>query len=244
MQDFVREFDVRQQIKLEQNYRCSNRVLRAANALIANNPAQAVPLAREAVALVRRPGVRVIDASSAHRTAPGWVYGLPELEAGQAERIAHARRVSNPGCYPTGALALLRPLIDAGLLLGQQLTAVNRRHSCRNTAIERAFQAQMGDVGGTDHDLGRDAADIHAGAADGAALDQRDARTLFDGLERSGHRRPAAADDGDVQLAVAVTGLASATNPFAHAVEQPAARRRAWCVSQRGPISEPDDGGE
>ncbi|AVS69106.1 N-acetyl-gamma-glutamyl-phosphate reductase [Paracidovorax avenae] len=72
--------------------------------------------AREAVALVRRPGVRIIDASSAHRTAPGWVYGLPELEAGQADRIAHARRVSNPGCYPTGALMLLRPLIDAGLL--------------------------------------------------------------------------------------------------------------------------------
>jgi len=72
--------------------------------------------AREAVALVRRPGVRVIDASSAHRTAPGWVYGLPELAAGQAERIARARRVSNPGCYPTGALTLLRPLIDEGLL--------------------------------------------------------------------------------------------------------------------------------
>lgn len=72
--------------------------------------------AREAVALVRRPGVRVIDASSAHRTAPGWVYGLPELDAGQAERIAQATRVSNPGCYPTGALALLRPLIDEGLL--------------------------------------------------------------------------------------------------------------------------------
>jgi len=72
--------------------------------------------AREAVALVRRPGVRVIDASSAHRTAPGWVYGLPELVPGQADRIAHARLVSNPGCYPTGALALLRPLVDAGLL--------------------------------------------------------------------------------------------------------------------------------
>lgn len=72
--------------------------------------------AREAVALVRRPGVRVIDASSAHRTAPGWVYGLPELEAAQAERIASAKLVSNPGCYPTGALALLRPLIDDGLL--------------------------------------------------------------------------------------------------------------------------------
>jgi N-acetyl-gamma-glutamyl-phosphate reductase len=72
--------------------------------------------AREAVALVRRPGVRVIDASSAHRTAPGWVYGLPELEAAQAARIAGAGRVSNPGCYPTGALALLKPLVDAGLL--------------------------------------------------------------------------------------------------------------------------------
>lgn len=72
--------------------------------------------AREAVALVRRPGVRVIDASSAHRTAPGWVYGLPELEPGQAGRIAAAQRVSNPGCYPTGAVALLRPLVDAGLL--------------------------------------------------------------------------------------------------------------------------------
>jgi N-acetyl-gamma-glutamyl-phosphate reductase len=72
--------------------------------------------AREAVALVRRPGVRVIDASSAHRTAPGWVYGLPELEAAQPGRIASAGRVSNPGCYPTGALALLKPLIDDGLL--------------------------------------------------------------------------------------------------------------------------------
>ncbi len=72
--------------------------------------------AREAVALVRRPGVRVIDASSAHRTSPGWVYGLPELGALQAERIATAGRVSNPGCYPTGALALLKPLIEEGLV--------------------------------------------------------------------------------------------------------------------------------
>lgn len=72
--------------------------------------------AREAVALVRRPGVRVIDASSAHRTAAGWVYGLPELGASQPGQIATAQRVSNPGCYPTGALALLRPLVDAGLV--------------------------------------------------------------------------------------------------------------------------------
>lgn len=72
--------------------------------------------AREAVAAIHNPAVRVIDASSAHRTTPGWVYGLPELDAEQAERIARAKRVSNPGCYPTGAIALLRPLIQAGLL--------------------------------------------------------------------------------------------------------------------------------
>ncbi|MFJ4067612.1 N-acetyl-gamma-glutamyl-phosphate reductase [Pseudomonas sp. NPDC089996] len=72
--------------------------------------------ARDAVAAIENPAVRVIDASSAHRTTPGWVYGLPELDEGQAERIAQATRVSNPGCYPTGAIALLRPLVKAGLL--------------------------------------------------------------------------------------------------------------------------------
>ncbi|MDA8446072.1 N-acetyl-gamma-glutamyl-phosphate reductase [Paracidovorax valerianellae] len=72
--------------------------------------------ARDAVAMIENPAVRVIDASSAHRTSPGWVYGLPELDAQQAERIATATRVTNPGCYPTAAVALLRPLTDAGLL--------------------------------------------------------------------------------------------------------------------------------
>lgn len=72
--------------------------------------------AREAVGFIRNPDVRVIDASSAHRTQPGWVYGLPELAEGQARDIARARRVTNPGCYPTGAIALLRPLVEAGLL--------------------------------------------------------------------------------------------------------------------------------
>jgi len=72
--------------------------------------------AREAVAMIDNPAVRVIDASSAHRTSPGWVYGLPELDARQGERIASALRVTNPGCYPTAAVALLRPLRDAGLL--------------------------------------------------------------------------------------------------------------------------------
>ncbi len=59
---------------------------------------------------------RVIDASSAHRVAHGWTYGFPELADGQAEAVAKASRVSNPGCHATGAIALLRPLVDAGLL--------------------------------------------------------------------------------------------------------------------------------
>ncbi|MFO1326607.1 MAG: N-acetyl-gamma-glutamyl-phosphate reductase [Rubrivivax sp.] len=81
--------------------------------------------ARDAVARVHGPRVRVIDASSAHRVSPGWVYGLPELCDGQAARIAAAMRVSNPGCYPTGALALLRPLVDAGLLGDQHPIAIH-----------------------------------------------------------------------------------------------------------------------
>jgi len=61
-------------------------------------------------------GPKIIDASTAHRTAPGWVFGFPELAAGQREAVAGADRVANPGCYATGAIALIRPLIDAGLL--------------------------------------------------------------------------------------------------------------------------------
>ena len=72
--------------------------------------------AREAVASIVNPCVRVIDASSAHRTTPGWTYGFPEMAAEQAQRVATASRVTNPGCYPTGAIGLLRPLVQAGLL--------------------------------------------------------------------------------------------------------------------------------
>ena len=61
-------------------------------------------------------GPKIIDASSAHRTAPGWVFGFPELIAGHAQAVAQARRVSNPGCYATGAIALIRPLVEAGLI--------------------------------------------------------------------------------------------------------------------------------
>ncbi|MEJ7686391.1 MAG: N-acetyl-gamma-glutamyl-phosphate reductase [Variovorax sp.] len=75
--------------------------------------------ARESVALIdalegKRP--KIIDASSAHRTAMGWVFGFPELVVGQKEAVAQADRVTNPGCYATGAIAIVRPLIDAGLL--------------------------------------------------------------------------------------------------------------------------------
>lgn len=63
-----------------------------------------------------RPGPRIIDASTAHRVSPGWVYGFPELAPDQRAAVAQARRVANPGCYATGAIALIRPLVDAGLL--------------------------------------------------------------------------------------------------------------------------------
>jgi N-acetyl-gamma-glutamyl-phosphate reductase len=72
--------------------------------------------AKEAVSLIENNSVRVIDASTAHRIAPGWVYGFPELEKDQRTKIANAARVSNPGCWPTGFLALVRPLVRAGIV--------------------------------------------------------------------------------------------------------------------------------
>jgi N-acetyl-gamma-glutamyl-phosphate reductase len=60
--------------------------------------------------------LKMVDASSAHRTAPGWIYGFPELNAEQTSAVKNAQFVANPGCYPTGGIALLRPLVDAGLL--------------------------------------------------------------------------------------------------------------------------------
>ena len=72
--------------------------------------------AREAVAMVENPSTRVIDASTAHRTAPGWVYGFPELKAGQRQAIAKAKWVANPGCHATGFISVVYPLIAAGVL--------------------------------------------------------------------------------------------------------------------------------
>lgn len=75
--------------------------------------------AKETVALIDGIGVaapKILDASTAFRVAPDWAYGFPELAADQADKIRKAQKVANPGCYPTGAIALLRPLVDAGLL--------------------------------------------------------------------------------------------------------------------------------
>jgi N-acetyl-gamma-glutamyl-phosphate reductase len=75
--------------------------------------------AREAVALADGLGAdapKLLDASTAHRVDPDWAYGFPEMMPGQPGQIAGARKVANPGCYPTGAIGLLRPLIEAGLI--------------------------------------------------------------------------------------------------------------------------------
>jgi N-acetyl-gamma-glutamyl-phosphate reductase len=72
--------------------------------------------AREAVALVTNPRTCIIDASTAHRTLPGWAFGLPELTAGQRELIRASKRIANPGCHASAFILLLRPLVDAGLV--------------------------------------------------------------------------------------------------------------------------------
>jgi N-acetyl-gamma-glutamyl-phosphate reductase len=89
--------------------------------------------ARESVALIESLGKdasgkdapRIIDASTAHRTAPGWVFGFPEMVKGQDEAIRKARKVANPGCYPTAAIALIRPLVDAGLIPADHAVSIN-----------------------------------------------------------------------------------------------------------------------
>ena len=84
--------------------------------------------AKETVALIDSMGAaapKVLDASTAFRVAPDWVYGFPELAPDQAEKIRSARRVSNPGCYPTGSIALLRPLVDGGLLPADYPVTIN-----------------------------------------------------------------------------------------------------------------------
>lgn len=72
--------------------------------------------AREAMSLISNPNVRVLDPSSAHRVTEGWVFGFPELESKRREELSHAMRVANPGCYSTGFLSIVRPLVSAGII--------------------------------------------------------------------------------------------------------------------------------
>ncbi len=96
--------------------------LNAADAVILCLPDDA---AREAVALIENDQTKVIDASTAHRTARGWAYGFPEMTRAQRGEVAAAKRIANPGCYPTGFIALVRPLVDAGLLPKDQPLTCN-----------------------------------------------------------------------------------------------------------------------
>ena len=71
---------------------------------------------REAASLITNPNTCLIDASTAHRTVPGWTYGMPELAPGQRNAIRAAKRIANPGCHASAFILLLRPLVDAGLV--------------------------------------------------------------------------------------------------------------------------------
>ncbi len=105
--------------------------------------------ALEAVSLIETPDVVVIDASTAHRTDPNWAYGFPELRPGQRAAIRNAKRISNPGCYPTGFLALVAPLVRDGLLPADWPVTVNAVSGYSGGG--RAMIAQFEDRNAPDH---------------------------------------------------------------------------------------------
>jgi N-acetyl-gamma-glutamyl-phosphate reductase len=108
--------------ELRKDERARRDALNAADVVILCLPDEA---AREAVALIENTATRVIDASTAFRVAPDWTYGFAEIEPDRRAVLASATRVSNPGCYPTGFLALVRPLIRAGLVPADWPLSVN-----------------------------------------------------------------------------------------------------------------------
>jgi N-acetyl-gamma-glutamyl-phosphate reductase len=110
--------------------------------------------AREAVSWVENPATRILDASTAHRVAEGWVYGLPELSPQQRQLIRDGNRVANPGCYPNTPILLLRPLIEAGLLpasLPVSIYGLSGYSGGGNALIDKWEDAQTG-LPGLPHD--------------------------------------------------------------------------------------------
>jgi N-acetyl-gamma-glutamyl-phosphate reductase len=102
--------------------------------------------AREAVNLIENPAVKVIDASTAHRIAPDWTFGFPEMAPGQRAAVAAASRISNPGCYSTGAIALLAPLVRADLVPADWPVTINAVSGY--TGGGKAMIAEFEDEGG------------------------------------------------------------------------------------------------
>lgn len=98
------------------------RLLNSVDAVILCLPDDA---AREAVSLIENDAVKVIDASTAHRVAEGWTYGFAEMAKDQRAKITASKRISNPGCYPTGFIGLVRPLVEAGLVPREWPLSVN-----------------------------------------------------------------------------------------------------------------------
>jgi N-acetyl-gamma-glutamyl-phosphate reductase len=101
----------------------------------------------ESVAMIENPKTRIVDASTAHRTAEGWAYGLPEIR-GFRDRIAASRRVANPGCYPTGLILMLRPLVDQGILPASYPVVVNAitGYSGGGKAMIATFESASGEA--------------------------------------------------------------------------------------------------
>ena len=103
--------------------------------------------AKEAVAMIENDTTRVVDASTAYRVDPDWTYGFAEMSKGQRAAIAGSRRVSNPGCYPTGFIALVRPLVEAGIMPADWPVTVNAvsGYSGGGKAMIAEFEGGQGD---------------------------------------------------------------------------------------------------
>ncbi|MCA8927245.1 MAG: N-acetyl-gamma-glutamyl-phosphate reductase [Alphaproteobacteria bacterium] len=105
--------------------------------------------AREAAALAAPHGTRLIDASTAHRVNPDWVFGFPEMAAGQRDAIVDAQRVSNPGCWSTCAIALIRPLVEADLIDPDHPPAISGVSGYTGGGKAMIAEFESGDVSGS-----------------------------------------------------------------------------------------------